>query len=529
LRRLTRAQYVNTLQDLVRQALPTGGDAVAAALPTIATNYPADAVIALPNERHGGFQRLDQAVQQGHVDAGYEIGARVAAELTQSARIGTLMGACATDGVASNDDACLSDFIRKFGRAAFRRPLSDAEVTAHKQLAGSTPVAPAAVADVITLMLSSPQFFYMVEHGQATLNGNRANLTAHELAARLSYHFWQTMPDAQLAQLADNGQLLTPATYAAQVTRLASDARTDTTVREFFSQWFRLQELEALDSRLGDPVFDAFRGTFTPTKDTKQNVINEIGDLTAFLVKNGGNLQSVLTDKRSFARTNDVAALYGMPVWSGSGAPPNFTDPARSGLLSRVAFVATGSANTRPIIKGYRIRNALMCQSLPPPPAEAAMFSVELSPTQTTREVVEAVTQKPGTSCIGCHSQMNPLGFSTENFDALGRTRTAQKLFNAQGQSLGEKAVRTDGVPSVTSTDIRAAADSHQLTKYILDSGEMERCFAQNYFRFTFGRPEREGDRAAITDLMTAARSGGNLRDLLTRLALRSEFQSRMF
>jgi Protein of unknown function (DUF1592)/Protein of unknown function (DUF1588)/Protein of unknown function (DUF1585)/Protein of unknown function (DUF1595) len=528
MRRLTRTQYVNTMQELVKQAMPTSGNTIAALVPAAANNYPVDSIVALTGQRHGGFQRLDQSIQQGHVDASYEVAAKMAAEMTQAARMGELMGACATDTDTSNDAVCLSNFVRKFGRNVFRRPLADAEVSFHTKLAGSTPVARESVADVITLLLSSPQMSYMVEHGQGTGAG-RALLSAHELAARLSYHFLQAPPDKDLAALADNAKILDPATYRAQVERLAGDAKADDTLREFFAQWFRLQEMEALDSRVGTPLFDAFRGSYTPNNKTKQNAMDEITDMTAYLARNKGTLQDVMSDKRSYAKTPDIAQLYGTAVWDGSSAPAEFTDKTRSGLLSRIAFVATGSANSRPIIKGYRVRSALLCQPLPPPPAEAAMFNVDLSPTLTTRQVVEQVTEKPGTSCVGCHRQINPLGFASENFDSLGRSRSAQRMFDAQGKLLGELPIHTDATPYVTGADGRVAAGLLDLSQYILQSGEFERCFAQHYFRFTFGRGEREGDRDAITDTMNAARAGANLRELLTRYALRPEFQSKVF
>jgi hypothetical protein len=529
LRRLTKTQLVNALQDTARQALPSQGTAIATAMTNAAAAYPADNMVNVGTERHGGFYRLDQAVQQTHVDSAYDLAGKLAAELTTSARLGTLMGACATDTNTSNDDACLRDTIRKVGRIAWRRPLTDAEVTFHRNIAGTTPVSSASVSDALTLLLASPQVLYLVEHGQATVTGGRAQLTAHELAARLSFHFWQTLPDAELAGLADNGQLLTPATYEAQVKRLAADARTEATAREFFAQWFRLHELEPLDSRLGDVVFDAFRGSFLPNKDSRTNAMNEVTELAAFHLKSGGSLMAMFNDRRSFARTADIAGLYGVPVWDGTSAPPDVTTGARSGLLTRVAFLATGSANTRPIMKGYRVRSALLCQDLPPPPADAMNATVDLSGTMTTREVVEAVTQKPGTSCVGCHTMMNPLGFATENFDSLGRPRAVQRLFNAQGQVTSSPAIKTDGIPRVTPADARFAADSLQAATFIKESGEFERCFSQHYFRYTFGRREMEGDRAAIVDLMATARSGASMRDLLARLALRTEFKSKAF
>jgi hypothetical protein len=529
LRRLIKTQFVNVMQEVARQALPSQGNAVATAIASAATNYPADSMVNIQGERHGGFYRLDQSVQQNHVDAAYEVASKMAAELTTSARLGSLMGGCATDTDAGNDDACLRNLIKKVGRLAWRRPLTDAEVTFHRNLAGNSPVNAANVSDALTLLLAAPQTLYFVEHGQAGNGSGRVNLTAHELAARLSFQFWQTIPDAELAGHADSGKLLEPATYETQVKRLAADARAEPAVREFFTQWFRTHEMEPLDSRLGDPVFDAFRGNYTPNKDTRNNAINEVAELTSFHYKNGGSLKSMFNDKRSFARTGDIAALYGVPAWDGASAPPDVSTGNRTGLLTRVAFLASGSANTRPILKGYRVRSALLCQSLPPPPADAVGVTVDVSDSITTRQVVEAKTGAVGTSCVGCHAMMNPLGFVTENFDALGRPRNVQNLFNAQGQVVASPPIKTDVIPKITPADARTAADSLQASQYLLESGEFERCFAQHYYRYTFGRREVESDRAALTDLMNAARSGASIRDLMVRLALRDEFKTKAF
>jgi hypothetical protein len=84
-------------------------------------------------------------------------------------------------------------------------------------------------------------------------------------------------------------------------------------------------------------------------------------------------------------------------------------------------------------------------------------------------------------------------------------------------------------VPKITSSDTRSAADSAQAGQYLLESGEFERCFAQHYYRYTFGRREVEGDRAALTDLMNAARSGASIRDLMVRMALSNEFKTKVF
>jgi hypothetical protein len=330
LRRLSATQYLNTLRDLALRANPVEGTQVANELPALTAAYPRDALVNASGEKHGGFHRLDQTIQQAQVEAAFNVAFAVATEMTRNARIGQMLGACATDSVTTNDDACLRTWIRSFARMALRRPLTDAEVETYRAAAGGTPLATTSVASVITLMLGSPQFMYFVEHGQPTVLEPRAPLTAHELATRLSYHFWQSMPDAELSALADSGALTNTDTWRAQVARLTADARTERTAREFFSQWFRLHELEELDSRVGEPNFDLLRGSYLPTRDTRENAIAEVEDLVSWQLRNNGTLQSVLTSRQNFARTADLAALYGSPPWNGTATPVDLTDPARA-------------------------------------------------------------------------------------------------------------------------------------------------------------------------------------------------------
>lgn len=534
LRRLSAIQFQNTLRDVLTQALgATEASAVLrdGSVAALLQSYPRDLLVPIPGESHGGFLRMDQGVQQRHIDISYSLGLRVG-ELagTSATRRGLLLGPCATDASTANDEACLGGFISRFGRLALRRPLDGDDVAFYRAAVSEPPVSALAVQKVVALMLTAPEFLYVVEHGQPEADGTVSRLTAHELAARLSYHFWQTMPDEALAAAADSGALLTEAGYHQQVERLVGDPRAHQALGEFFSQWFRLDDLEEFNTRVGDPIFDAFRGSFTPTGDTREHINAEVADLVTWLAAHQGTLQDVLTDRHAFARTADLAALYGVPQWDGTSEPPTFAEAQRSGLLTRIAFLATGSANTRPIIKGYRIRNALLCRRIPPPPAEAMMTRVELSPELTTREVVERLTETQG-SCPSCHrTLLNPLGFVTENFDALGRFRSRQRLFDTNGQQVGERTVRTDAVPAVMPGDTRAVSSAADVTQLILESGLYEDCFARQYFRYTFARVESDpADGPVLEALTAAARGRQSLRSVLASVALRPEFQRRDF
>ncbi len=530
MRRLSRAQFLNAYTAMVNESGLSSGEAttVLGALAGDLALVPNDAVVGIPGEKRGGFTRLDQTIQQAQVDAAYTLGNHLGAQLTSStARLTAVVGACATNSSTSDDAACLTGFINRFGRLALRRPVTADELTFVSQVAGTTPVDPAALADVIALLTNMPQFLYHVEEGDPTASAP-SPLDAWALANRLSFHFWQSPPDAALRAAADDGSLLTPSVYQAQVQRLFADARTEGALRTFFHEWFRLDELTPLNVAEGTPVFDAFAGSDKPAADLNQVMQVEVEDAVVSVTRTHGSVGELLTNRKQFARRADLAKLYGAQPWDGVSAPVDLPEPERAGLLTRGAFLSNASGSTRPVMKGLKIRNALLCQKIPPPPANVNATPPTLQPDLTTREVVEHLTQQPGTACLGCHGPLlNPLGFVTENFDALGRHRTEQTLYAADGTVTLSKPVDTSVIPNVSGVET-PIADARDLTTILASSGEFQTCFARQYFRFTFDRIEDDvKDGCALSNLQQSALSPGALADVLMSAALRDEFKRR--
>lgn len=501
LRRLTAIQYKNSLRDLLAEL-----GAPSSVMTTVAPKLdklPDDRKTAANGDTHGGFKRLDQVVNQEHVNVGYD----VAVAIGKTLDVRALAGACATDGNAANDDACLDTFIKKVGELAARRPLTDDDVAFYRGAAGAEKVTAAALGDVVAALLAAPRFLYHVEHNET--------LDSYELAARLSYHFWQSMPDKELRAAAADGTLLTEDGYRKQLHRLFADPRTEATLDDFYREWLWLDELPEMNGRIGDAVFDAFVGKDVPTADLREQMIDD-----------------VLVSARAAARSGQTFSAFFLDAKSHNGALANIygSGEGRVGLITRPAILASGSANTRPIMKGVFIRKALLCDDIPPPPNNAAANAPTLSPTMTTREVIELLTQKPGTACAGCHAHViNPLGFATENFDALGRHRTTQKLFDDAGKLIADKPVDTTSVPKVMPDDLTPSKGAADLSKLLLESGKVQRCFARQYFRFTYARAENEKDGCALKDVAESASEGKSLAEVMMRIALRPEFKRRSF
>ncbi|MDD9971579.1 MAG: DUF1592 domain-containing protein [Myxococcales bacterium] len=569
-RRLTTRQYRNTLRDTVAAALsnPTTGwdlDTANALMTTIEPSLarlPQDQRFRAAEDLHGSYRRLDQAVDQAHVQAWYQIALAAANWLTESRdRLEILAGTCAVDGDPGNDGSCLADFVARFGAIALRRPLTAAERARYEGFyapdgspAGEDPLG---FADVVAGLLNAPQFLYVVEHGQAqsaqsaqskqskqspqspqsteaqtTWPTEAVPLSAHELAARLSFHFWNSMPDEQLLALAESGEILEAVTYAAEVERLFRDARTRDTVREFFRDWLKLEDLPELDMNNSFPVFQRFAGEQLPSPDLREAMIDEVLDLLDYHTwEQQADLFDLLTTDLAFARTEELAALYGLPVWNGQGKPPAFPPGARPGILTRAAFLATGSANTRPVMKGVFIRRNILCDDIPPPPDNAAANTPLVSEDLSTREVVEELTEADGSVCASCHATaINPLGFATEGFDALGRAREEQVLLSQDGEIVGMAEINTRSVPRVFPDDATPSEGPADLMRLIADSGKAEACLARHYFRFTFGRFEdKTRDGCVLEALRQGLSEGGNLPRMLKEVALSPAFRSRSF
>jgi hypothetical protein len=537
LRRLTMSQYRNTIADFVAFATgsTTEASTVLGELEGPLRRLPADRRNPSSEDLHGSYRRLDQALQELHVDGYYDVAVAAGAALTSPARLGRVIGACATDADAGNDAACLSEAVARLGQRALRRPLEAEEARFYEAVYGADKTAdPAAYADVIAVLLNAPQLVYFVEHGAVAVAQKPGvfELSGYELASRLSYQLWQTAPDSELLEHAKDGSLLEAATYRAQVERLLGDARARVALDEFFGDWLKVEDLPALDAKNADPVFRAFAGSQLPSASLRQDMIDDVlGLLGYYTWREPSGIATLFESQRSFARSTELASLYGAPVWDGSAQPPPLPEGQRPGLLTRALFLSTGSPNTRPIMKGLFVRKYILCDSIPPPPPGANAKPPELQPGLTTRETVEALTQMPGTICNGCHATLlNPLGFATEGFDALGRYRTAQRFFDAQGNPTGEKSVDTRTAPHVLGDTETEVAGPVELMEQLVTSGKVEACLSRNFFRYTFARWEdTAADGCALESMRQSLLNGGSIVDLVMAATLDGTFKQRAF
>jgi hypothetical protein len=488
---LTRAQYLNTLQGLFGPVVP-------------------DLTSALGPDN--SYQTTQFGLVQGDVDLAALQSYQSAAESVAAAVVANAatLGAIAPCSAGVNARTCAQSFVQTFGSLAYRAPITDpADVARHMALydVGASTSNAHGIELVLRGMLQSPRFLYRVEVGTTEqVSPNAVKLSGYELAARLSYDFWNTLPDAQLTQAAASGALATKPQVSAQLTRMLQDPKGATLVRSFL---VGLTQLASLPYTVKDPtMYPAWNAAGSTLPASMQGQAQAFFD--DVLNNQGGTLASLLTSSTVFVNS-DLASYYG--VTGGSAFQPVQLDPGQaSGLLTLPALMTLMAKpdESWPIYRGEFVREALLCQQLPsPPPNIPAPPAVEAG--VSTRERLSEHETNP--SCASCHALMDPIGFGFENYDAVGRYRTTD----------GNQPVNANG--SVVATeDINGTFDGvAQLASMLVRSVQVQECFSQQWFRFMMSRFEQAPDNCSMRNIIDAFQASGTNLNALPQALVQSD------
>ncbi len=523
MRRLTRDQLDNTLRDLLTERLGAArAEAILEAAGPQHSLLPVDEAPPRDNNRFKrDYRRWDQRVSELHVEGWYTTA--LALGEAMAADQDTLLEGCDTRD-------CAEAFLLDFAERAFRHPVPPATATRIGQVLGPT-LTPTAFAESIAYVLLAPDFLYHVEEGAEAVGDETYALTDHELAARMSYALWDSLPDEELWRAANEGELSDETQLAAQVDRMLADPRSRPALGRFFEDWLQFMAAEDPSVLAGDTAYQAFAGEDLPSPELREAGLDEIRALVQRLVfDEGGTVEDLLTTDLAPVTDPELARLYGMDApWDGEGEPPRFAEGERPGLLSRFTLLASATVATRPIHRGVFIREMILCDELPAPPDGASMATIELEGLHSNREYYEALTESPGTVCRGCHERwINPLGFVSERYDALGRRRDEERVFDLEtGELLGTVPIDTSVSPSIFLRDESRVSDMAGLGAQLADSGKVEACLSRNLFRFVFARPEAVATDGCALEETRVAGVDGTLRDMVGAMVLSQEFQRR--
>lgn len=521
LMKLSTLQYRNTVVDL----LTTSG--LASVLPGVEPF-----MASVPADGTDTFSALDNRVASEHLNGYFNVATGVGDAVEADAGLrGALAGECATESTLSA--GCVDGFLGQFGRRVFRRPLTDEERGRYAELNdGERSPAEAIRAMVVTLMLA-PQFLNHLEVSGVEFKGRDdvLQLSGYELASKLSYTFWQSMPDDALLDAAESGALGTEEGYASAVARVFDDPRTRETIWQFYAEWFRLERFAGFQANR--PAFQTLaegENIGEPGHDHYGDMVQEIDDLTALIIwDEGGTLNDLLTTNVSVTPSDDLARLYGVEPYSG-GSYPTFSDGERAGVLQRAALLANPLEQTNPFHRGAFIRNYILCDTLPAPdPNELPPGSLDpppLDPEATTRERFQAKVQD-NPLCEGCHGIFSDIGYVMEAYDALGRFRTIEKVLDEQnGDLIAELPIDTSAPARIDLSDTSTVEGPVDLNQRIVESGKMAACMSRQYFAYALRR--QPGSAPGDQDLREQMASPEvPLAEVFKRVALHPSFKIR--
>jgi hypothetical protein len=326
---------------------------------------------------------------------------------------------------AGEEDACAKRILTTLMRRAYRRPVSDSELQVPLKFykeARAEGGFEAGIEMGLSAVLVSPEFLFRVEQDPAGIAPNTAyRISDLELASRLSFFLWSSIPDDELLDLAIRGKLKTPAVLDQQVRRMLADERSRVLVSNFAEQWLHLRNLSSTtpDMRLFPDFDDNLRQAF---RQETQLFFESI-------MREDRSVLDLLRANYTFVNER-LAKHYGIPnVYGSRFRRITFgEDSVRGGLLRQGSILTVTSYATRtsPVIRGkWILDNILGAPPLPPPPFVPSLKEkTGIGKTLSMRERIAQHRANP--ACAGCHNVMDPLGFSLENYDAVGRWRTAE-------------------------------------------------------------------------------------------------------
>lgn len=416
---------------------------------------------------------------------------------------------CKPANAAAADDVCAAKFIKQTGRLLFRRALSDATIASLVADArrGATDLKDfyAGLGTVIEGMLIDPNVLMISDTTEPDpANPGKRRLDGYSVAARLSFFLWDAAPDEMLLQAAEKGELHSAKGRARVVTAMMASPRLEDGVRAFFDDMFGFEEFAIVSK---DPsTYPMVTGQ--TLIDAREQSLRTVVD---HLVTRNLDYRDLFTTRSTFMSPT-LAPVYQVVPRQG-WVPYEFpADSPRVGILSQVSFLALHShpARSSATKRGKALRELLLCQRVPSPPANVDFSAVENPDARlrTARERLNFHNQNP--VCAGCHKITDPMGLALENFDGAGRFRTTEK-----------------GVPLDTSgaLDGQAFTDMEGLGRALHDHPALPSCLARRMYSYGTGGPLSRADTPAVTALTAAfAQSGYKVPDLMRMIATSNAF-----
>jgi hypothetical protein len=464
LRRLTQVQYGNAMIALM------GDDVV---LPTSLE----------PDESTDGLQAIGAALTtisprgvEQYERAAFDLAAQALA--TEESR--DRLVPCTPNAIV--DVECAEHFVADFGRQAWRRSLTSIEIETLVAIVGDTAVMfgdfHEGLVYATAAMLQSPHFLFRTELGEVDEESGETRFSSMEMASRLSFLIWNSIPDAELLDAGESGELLTDDGLEAQVNRMMDDPRIEDGIRAFFTDMFTLYELDGMSK---DPtIFTHMSPEVGPS--AREETLLGVVDL---LVDQDADYRELFTTQTAFL-DRKLASIYNVraPIREGFARTELSAEGGRRGFLGQASFLALNShpVSTSATLRGKFVREVILCQYIPPPPSDVNTAIPEPSADAATLRERVAVHLEDN-FCASCHQLTDPMGLGFENFDGLGHWRTM------------ENGVEID---SSGDLDDHGFATAWEMTNLVATHSAMPSCLTQTLMSYASGHSVGDGEREAV-------------------------------
>ena len=409
----------------------------------------------------------------------------------------------------ADGDGCVREILGAFATRAYRRPVSAAEVDKLMALVdvarGEGDTVDRGIELAIHAILTSPHFIFRPELDPDPESAEPHPVGDHEMASRLSYFLWSSMPDEALFDAAASGDLRSEAGIEAQVQRMIEDAKSDRFVENFAGQWLYTRALKN-----HQPDYNYF-----PTYD--ESLGNAMRRETELFLREFLReelpIQEMLTAKFTFVNDR-LATHYGYEAQGPDMVKIAVPDERRGGLLKQAGILTVTSYPTRttPVKRGKWVLTQLLCDPPDPPPPGVEGLKIEETPTGTIRERLAAHSQYE--PCKSCHKVIDPAGFALEHYDGIGAWRTEENGFpvDATGElPTGEKFDGAEEMAQLLSKDPR-----------------FSRCLTKQLMTYALGRGVEDADAPFLEQIEKGLPERGNtLRGLITLIATSEPFRMR--
>lgn len=421
---------------------------------------------------------------------------------------------------SSVTEACWRSFFTTFGKKVYRRPLLEDEISKMTSVASSQNASDGLYV-AIHMLFRSPAFLFHFEKGVSEESA-RVRLSDYDVANRISFAIVGTPPDATLLGAADRGELKSLAQVESQVRRLLETTLARKKLEKFYSEWLQLSHVQ-----VPNQAYMTFYNVIGGAGGIDDAMRLEIQDYLYYVVlKQKGTFTDLMTSPIAFPRFQGLfyqdnskpfsamAYIYGGDKYAGfspegaTEASP-FPAPNNPGLLTRAGFLASNRWETEPIARGVHIQRRILCEELPSPDFSVVNQRLDevgdLDPLKYPHhQIIQAKTG--GTSCIGCHAKINPVGFALESFDMLGKIRSEQRVlditkFYSDINGIAARFPIPSSIAGVVIGDKTVSVSGPlQLAQTVASSTTAKRCLASFVVRHYDRRKENGGDSCAVNE-----------------------------